>query len=238
MYRVARSASTLLPLVGLALLFSACQPQAPGRVNTSVSADQVSYYPSQSGLAWAYLKPEESLATVPYTVKIEGPASVQSRILTAVHFEGRGTERLYYREFDASGVKLWVEGAPEFYQFIYDTPVQEYPPENTLAVGKTWSGETTAKLVTREGERRIKYTYIFRVASKDKFKVGTVEYDTFLILRDNRLEYLDLSPADAAKPQFRPVVENQRIRFVPYVGEVQTREGLVLVDYNFKRKPQ
>jgi hypothetical protein len=227
----------LLKLLPLLVVVAACAPaRQPGTVSTSVSADEVSYYPSQSGLTWAYLKPGETENTAPYVVRIEGPSSYQSRVLTAMRFVGRGQERFYYRQFDASGVKLYGEGSPEFYQFIYDSPVQEYPAENTIVVGKTWNGETTAQLVTREGTRRIKYTYIMRVVSKEKFKIRDTEYDAFLILRDNRLEYLNLNAADAAKKEFQPIVESQRVRFVPYIGEIQTREGLVLVDYNFKRK--
>jgi hypothetical protein len=229
--------SKVLPVLGL-LALAACAPRAVDNVTTTVTADQVSYYPSQSGLAWSYLKPGEPLNTSPYIVRTEGPTSFRSKVLTAQRFVGRGQERFYYREFDATGVKLWGEGAPDFYQIIYDNPIQEYPEPNTLAVGKTWNGSTTAALETKEGTRRVRYTYIFKVVSKEKFKVRDTEYDTFLILRDNRLEYLDLSAADAVKPQFQPILESQRIRFVPFIGEVQTREGLVLVDYNFRARSQ
>ena len=225
-------------LIGLLLSVAACTPPAVQNVTTTVTSDQVSYYPSQSGLVWSYLKPGEPLDTAPYIVRIEGPTSYQSKVLTALRFIGRGQERFYYREFDQSGVKLWGEGSPEFYQITYDQPVQEYPPEATLAAGKTWTGSTTASLVTKEGTRRVRFTYISKVVIKEKFKVRDTEYDAFLILRDNRLEYLDLSAADAAKPQFQPILESQRIRFVPFIGEVETREGLVLVNYNFKAKPQ
>jgi hypothetical protein len=223
-----------LPLAAALLSLAACVPATPGNATATVTADQVSYYPSQSGLIWAYLKPGEPLNTAPYIVRIEGPSSYNAKVLTGMRFIGRGTERFYYREFDPTGVKLWGEGATDFYQFVYDQPVQEYPAENTLAIGKTWSGESTGKLVTKESTKRVKYTYIFRVVSKEKFKIRDTEYDAFLILRDNRLEYLDLTAAEAAKPEFRPVVESQRVRFVPFIGEVETREGLVLVDYNFK----
>jgi hypothetical protein len=46
-------------------------------------------------------------------------------------------------------------------------------------------------------------------------------------LRDNRL--------DAVDGKSEPVVEAQRIRFVPFIGEVRTREGLVLLSHNLKR---
>jgi hypothetical protein len=228
-----------LKFLPLLVLFAACAPApTPNAISTSVAADEVSYYPSQSGLTWAYLKPGESEATAPYVVRVEGPSSYQSRVLTAIRFVGRGTERFYYREFDNTGVKLWGEGSPDFYGIVYDRPVQEYPAESTIAVGKSWSGDTTAKLTTRQGVYNLRYTYTFRVVSKEKFKIRSTEYDTFLILRDSRLEYTGLSATDAAKPEFRPIVESQRIRFVPFIGEIQTREGLVLVDYNFKPKPK
>jgi len=228
----------ILPLIAVLLSVAACVPPAVQNVTTTVAADQVSYYPSQSGLVWSYLKPGEPLDTAPYIVRIEGPTSYQSKVLTALRFIGRGQERFYYREFDATGVKLWGEASPEFYQITYDQPVQEYPSEATLAVGKTWTGSTTAQLVTKEGTRKMRFTYISKVVTREKFKIRDTEYNAFLILRDNRLEYLDLTAAESAKPQFQPILESQRIRFVPYIGEVETREGLVLVNYNFKAKPQ
>jgi hypothetical protein len=224
----------VLALIGLA----ACAPRSVDNVTTTVTADQVSYYPSQSGTAWSYLKPGEPLNTAPYIVRTEGPTSFRSKVLTAQRFVGRGQDRYYYREFNASGVRLWGEGSPDFYEIVYDEPIQEYPAENTIAANKSWNGTTTATLTTKEGARRVRYTYIYKVVNKEKFKIRDVEYDAFLILRDNRLEYLDLSSADAVKPQFQPVLESQRIRFVPFIGEVETREGLVLVDYNFRARSQ
>jgi hypothetical protein len=215
-----------LILSGLTALLMACEPPPVSRVTTSVSGDQITYFPSQSGMVWKYLVANEKLDTVPYLVRVEGPLSLDGRVFTGIRFYGRGQDRVYYRTFDERGVQLHAELSDNFYKLVYDNPIQEYPPQKDVIVGKRWNGTTTA--VLSEGKlapRKIRITYQYSIVSKEKFRILEADYDAFLILRDTRVENLDGSGA---------VSEAQRIRFVPFIGEVQTREGLVLVDYSFR----
>jgi hypothetical protein len=215
-------------LIGLALLLAACAPKPPTSVGGTVTQTSVEFYPSQSGAIWQYLKEGERSDSPPYALKIEGPQSFNGRILTSMRFIGRGQDITYFRQFDETGVHLVSQGSTNFYELVYDQPVLEYPAKNDLVVGKSWSGTTLATFTPgKQAARQLRYTYQFRVLGKEKYKIGNVTYDAFLILRDNRLE--DLST------KAEPIIESQRIRFVPFIGEVQTREGLILIGYNFKK---
>lgn len=214
--------------LGVLLTLAACAPQPTRVTGQSGSGAGVAFYPSQSGAIWQYLKDGERSDSTPYVLRVEGPQSYNGRILTGMRFIGRGQDINYFRQFDERGVRLIAQGATNFYDLVYDDPILEYPPEKELVVGKTWSGVTTATLTqSRQAPQKLRVIYSFRVAAKEKYKVGDITYDAFLILRDNRLE--DLSG------RAEPSTESQRIRFVPYIGEVQSREGLVLVNYNFKK---
>jgi hypothetical protein len=214
--------------VGLLLVVVACAPSQSPTVGGQTTGGAVSFYPSQSGALWQYLKDGERADSTPYALRVEGPQSFNGRVLTQMRFLGRGQDIYYFRQFDERGVQLIAQGSKDFYELVYDTPVLEYPAQKEFVVGKTWSAVTFATLsIPKQSPQRLRYTYSFRVAAKEKYKVGATEYDAFLILRDNRLEAVD--------GKTEPVVEAQRIRFVPFIGEVQTREGLVLLSYNFKR---
>ncbi len=214
--------------LGLVLALAACAPQTPSRVTGQTGAGaNVAFYPSQSGAIWQYLKDGERNDSTPYTLRIEGPQSYNGRILTGMRFIGRGQDISYFRQFDERGVQLIAQGSANFYDLVYETPILEYPPQKDLVIGKTWSGTSNATLtIPKQSPQKLRYTYQFRVVAKEKYRVANTDYDAFLILRDNRLE--DLSGKSD------PVIESQRIRFVPFIGEVQSREGLVLINYNFK----
>jgi hypothetical protein len=214
--------------VVLLLWLGACAPAQPPTVGGQTAVGTSSFYPSQSGALWQYLKEGERADSTPYALRVEGPQSFNGRVLTGMRFVGRGQDIYYFRQFDERGVQLIAQGSKDFYELVYDTPVLEYPPQKELVVGKTWSAVVLATLtVPKQSPQRLRYTYSFRVAAKEKYKIGTTEYDAFLILRDNRL--------DAVDGKSEPVVEAQRIRFVPFIGEVRTREGLVLLSHNLKR---
>ncbi|MFN3267308.1 MAG: hypothetical protein ACK41E_10785 [Deinococcales bacterium] len=213
---------------GFLLMVVSCAPASPPTVGGQTTGGTVAFYPNQSGAVWQYLKDGERADSPPYQLRVEGPQSFNGRILTGMRFLGRGHDIYYYRQFDERGVQLISQGSTNFYELVYDTPVLEYPPQKELVVGKTWSAVTLVTLTqARQPAQRLRYTYSFRVAAKEKYKIGNTEYDAFLILRDNRLESVD--------GKTEPLIEAQRIRFVPFIGEVRTREGLVLVSYNFKR---
>jgi hypothetical protein len=218
-----------LAALGLVLALTACAPQPATRVTGQTgNGSSVAFYPSQSGAIWQYLKEGERADSTPYAVRVEGPQSYNGRILTGMRFIGRGQDISYYRQFDERGVQLIAQSAPNFYDLVYETPILEYPPSKELVIGRTWSGSTLATLtIPKQAVQRLRYTYQFRVVAKEKYRIANTDYDAFLILRDNRLEDVN-GKSD-------PIIESQRIRFVPFIGEVQTREGLVLISYNFKK---
>jgi hypothetical protein len=215
-----------LPLAAAAALaaLAACAPaveSSPPRVTSGVVAGEAGYYPAAAGLTWIYLPDGDPITAPPYTLRVEGPSVLDGETLTAVSFTGRGQKLVYYRSFDKDGVRLHARVAPQIVTEHYDPPIQEYPPSERLTLGATWGGETTVtqKVVTTGATTTAKLTYRYRVLADENFRVGDTTYKTLLINLSGTL------PGGAAL--------NETIRFVPRVGEVRTREGLVLVTRNF-----
>jgi hypothetical protein len=102
--------------------------------------------------------------------------------------------------------------------------MQEYPAENTLAVGARWGGVSrwekhilVNNRLTPTGAGSFEYTY--QVVGRIRVTVGAGAFEAWRIT-------LRIKPAQGD-------VENHEIWFVPGVGEVRTNEGLLLVDRNF-----
>ena len=220
--------SRRLALALLVAALAACAPAAappPPPIETGAVPGEVGFYPSASGLAWRYARTRADGTVVaneaPFELRVEGPASFQGQILTSVRFFGQGQEWLYYRDFSEAGVRLFGQVAPEFVTVTYDPPILEYPPQPRLSRGYSWGGETKVTYQPKNvPARTVTLTYLYRVLGEEKFRVGDAEYTTVIINLDQRLSTGDPVPS-------------QTIRFAPKIGEVRTREGLVLVGKNF-----
>jgi hypothetical protein len=219
-------------LIPMIVLLAACTPAVtPDPVGSVTQQSEIGYYPSNTGLTWQYLLEGETPGSIaPYELKVEGPQAVDSKVVTAFHFIGRGAERWYYRDFTKDGVFLVAEGTPNFYEVTYTPSVQEYPNQGRIIVGNTWSGVSSMKISTPQVKQQpATLTYQYRVLAQEKLEINKVTYDAFRISEDKRI---------ALGGGQKDLSESSLIWFVPKIGEIQ-RSNLndgkrILVARNFK----
>lgn len=219
----------LTPLLLIGLL-GACVPQANNPVpnpvpNTRIDSP-VAFYPVQVGLEWTYL-PENSAPTGPgYKLSIAGQTSFANQVVYRYTLAGLGKAREFYRQVDASGVRLLgYLDIPTNITMRFDPPIQEYPPSSNLTVGARWGGLSrySATLTvdgksTPYGEGSFEYTYT--VLGRSTVRVFDNAYDVLRIALERRPTSGD--------------IERAEVWFVPNVGEIRTQEGLQLLGKNFK----
>jgi hypothetical protein len=222
----------ILKLIPMVLLLAACVPPAKvDPVESVTQQNEIAYYPSSTGLVWQYLlEGEVPGSVVPYELKVEGPQAIDSKVVTAFHFVGRGAERWYYRDFNKDGVFLVAEGTPNFYEVTYTPSVQEYPNQGRIIVGNSWNGISRMKISTPQVKNReATLTYQYRVLAQEKLEINKVSYEAFRISEDKRI---------ALGGTEKDLTESTLIWFVPKIGEIQ-RSNLsdgkrILVARNFK----
>jgi len=106
----------------------------------------------------------------------------------------------------------------------FNPPMQEYPAAASLLVGARWGGTTRmqSELIV-DGKKfpqaETSFEYSYSVLGKSVVNLPAGSFEVYRI----RLEIKN--------PQSK---EEYEIWFVPGVGEVKTREGLQLVERNFK----
>ncbi|MFN3392822.1 MAG: hypothetical protein ACK40N_13805 [Meiothermus ruber] len=222
-------------LVPVLLLLAACAPRASEpQTNTAIIQGQVGFYPSQPGLDWVYLPPRASIGDPPVRLSVIGPTPFEGQPVIRFRLSGRGLERSYYRQIDASGVRLLgIEDFDRLQVARYTPAIQEYPPQASLAVGARWGGQTREVIelrannqITRVSDRVLEYTYT--VLGKSNVTVPAGSFEVFRI----GLEY-----RDPRNPSLRETFE---LWFFPGVGEIYSsvnfsdQGGLSLIDRNFK----
>ena len=212
-------------LIALLLLLAACAPapKAPPEAEARYEGP-VSFYPKETGLAWRYLPEGLPLSDPAYVLKIQGLGSFEGTPGVRFRFFGRGQDRVYYRQFGEWGVKLLgYEERISQSRVEFDPAFLEYPPEALMQVGKRWGGKSRVKsyfiLPTGiEKQADITLEYEFEVLRRQRVEVPAGEFEAFVIRFSAR-------GGDEA-------IESE-LWFVPHVGEVRTREGLLLIDKNF-----
>ncbi len=217
------------------LLLVACAPRpTEPQTNTPLIQGAVGFYPSQPGLDWVYLPPRASIGDPPVRLSVIGPTTFEGQPVIRYRLSGRGLERSYYRQVDASGVRLLgIEDFDRLQVARYTPPIQEYPPQASLAVGARWGGQTREVIelrsnnqVTRVSDRMLEYTY--SVLGKSNVSVPAGSFEVFRI----GLEFRD--------PRNPALRENFELWFFPGVGEIfssvnfSDQGGLSLIDRNFK----
>jgi hypothetical protein len=221
-------AKTLLPLLVLSVTLLACVPtQEPTKppkppVESGVVGGQTSFYPNAAGLSWLYIKDSVSADAPKYKLEILGPSLFHGRTLTAIRFVGNASDQTYFREFSSGGVKLYGFSISQTGDVTFEPAIQEYPAQNDLKIGATWGGETTVtepNLADPTKPKSYKISYIYTVLARQQFKVAEQVYDTFRIAFES-----------VTSPTQRLT---QTIHFTPNVGEVRTKEGLLLLGKNF-----
>jgi hypothetical protein len=221
-------AKTILPMLilsfGLLSCFPTQEPTKPPKppVESGVVGGKSSFYPNEAGLTWQYIKESTSADAPKYKLEILGPSLFHGRTLTAIRFVGNASDQTYYREFSSTGVKYYGFSIAQTGDVTFDPPIQEYPAADELKIGAIWGGETTVtepNLADPSKPKSYKISYTYTVLARQQFKVAEKVYDTY------RIAYEVIS-----SPTQR---STQTIHFTPSVGEVRTKEGLLLLDKNF-----
>ncbi len=209
----------------LLVLLAACAPapQTPPPAEARVEGP-VSFYPKETGLAWHYLPEGLPLDAPRYTLRVEGLGSFEGTPGLRYRFFGRGQDRVYYRQTGDDGVKLLgYEERITLSRVEFDPPFLEYPPKSLLQVGYQWGGKSRVKSyfalpsgIVKQAELTLDYR--FEVLARREVEVPAGRF----------LAYVIRFSAKGGEE----AIESE-LWFVPHVGEVRTREGLVLIDKNF-----
>lgn len=208
-------------LLALAALLFACAPQVAPRARPEFK--EVGFYPALPGLEWIYVPEGEAVTSPPYRVRVEGPASFSGQEALRFYAGGRGEERRYYRRVDR-GVRLLGFEDPSA-RVVFTPPILEYPPEEVLEVGYRYGGETQVKVElllpsgTPEPLRQGRLSYTMEVLERREVRVPAGVFQVYRI----RQVYKD----ERGETPYE-------VWFAPYVGEVRTREGRILVETNFR----
>lgn len=227
------------PLLALAVTlalasFTACAPsteegEAEGRTEPT---GPLSYVPTETGAAWAYLPNGAPLSDPRMTVTVEGPTVLDGNVVTAWHQVGRGFDVTYYRRHDEEGTFLVREERPGTI-LTFDPPIRELP-SGPLRVGETWSGETTATLRFPEAEatnrrQELDIQWVTTVVDRRTVDVVAGEFEVFVLNFTSRTTDEDGDVVDEL---------TQETWFSPYLGEVRTENGFVLVESNLQGLPR
>jgi hypothetical protein len=221
-------AKTILPILilsfGLLSCFPTQEPAKPPKppVESGVVGGETSFYPNAAGLTWQYIKESTSADAPKYKLEVLGPSLFHGKTLTAIRFVGNASDQTYYREFSSTGVKYYGFSIAQTGDVTFQPAIQEYPAANELKIGAIWGGETTVtepNLADPSKPKSYKISYTYTVLARQQFKVAEKVYDTY------RIAYEVIS-----SPTQR---STQTIHFTPSVGEVRTKEGLLLLGKNF-----
>lgn len=225
--RVSATRLLLAPLALVPLVLASCAPRAtePGRAVATTAVSAVSYYPSQTGLSWAYLPEGEPLNASAYALTTQGATLFGDAVTVAFRFVGRGADQTSYRQFREDGQYLLGFTKPGL--LVSLTPAwREYPAADSFRVGLAWSGDSAVQVVqdgkvVTEGRVRYRYTVLERRA----VALPTGErLDVWVINRQIDGENGGLFPTSS-----------QELWFAPYLGEVRTPEGLLQIGRSYAR---
>jgi len=221
-------------LILASLLLFACAPATEGeRVSVEEFTGPLSYYPRETGAAWEYLPDNARLDETPIVQRVEGPTVIDGDVWISWHMTGRGLDVSWFRQYRSAGVFLKREQRPGTI-ITFDPPIQEFPTENSLRVGLTWNGVTTAKLffpdATADNQRReIQTEYRYTVVDRRSVTLAAGTFEVFVI------NFITRTVGDQGETtdEFR-----QELWFSPFVGEVRTENDFFLVGANFLEKPE
>lgn len=211
------------PLAILSLL-AACAPAPAERVSVVQTTRPPTYYPHPTGAFWRYL-PEGEAEDVPALVQqVEGPTVIGGERLTAWRATGRGLETRTYRDYRESGVYIARETGPGYVTTI-SPPIREWPQAGTLRVGSSWGGEAVATVTFTEADAQeeVRLEYRFEVVDERSIETTAGAFEVFVIAFESRSYGPDRQTEETLR---------QEVWFTPFVGEVRTDNGLVLVETN------
>ncbi len=214
-----------LPLL-LLLALAACAPQqtAPHQLVVREQTP-VAFYPHNIGIFWIYLPQTDPSDYPKFRLSVLGPGQFGNASATKFRFSGRGQERIYYRRYGINGVELLgFEEKITLTKVTFKPPILEYPPEKLLQPGYVWGGRSVAdsEFVLPSGNQKqadISIDYRYRVKGESEVQVPAGVFKALVI---------ELKVTDNKGNK-----TTQEIWFVPHVGEVRTKEGLVLIEKGF-----
>lgn len=211
-------------LAALALGLAACAPrtQDPGKATATTSVSTVSFYPSQSGLKWSYIPEGDSLNQPPYTLSALGPTIFGDQAAFAFQLSGRGADQTWYRAVNDAGILLYGFTKPGLTVSL-TPPWREAPAASAWKVGLMWQGQSQVSViadgkVVQQGSARYSYT----VTDQRSVTVNGQSYRVWVVNRQISDDLGGLFPP------------SQESWFAPFVGDVRTPEGLLLVGKNYK----
>ncbi len=215
-------------LIALGLL-TACTPATnQKKVEVKQLSEAVSYYPHEVGASWTYLEPGETTDASPVVTLVQGPTVVDGDLWIETHQAGRGLDIRWFRQYRPDGVYLLKELRPGM-EVSFDPPLQEMPAENTLRVGSTWTGQSTATIFYPEAKgnqqtQTYAFDYTYTVVDQRPVNSQAGDFDVYVINMVARM-------TDEAGSKVDEVT--QAFWFSPFIGEVMTENGYVLVNKNF-----
>jgi len=217
-----------LLLLALLLLIGACAPQqtAPPEEPTYPRVQgPVDFYPHSIGIYWIYLPQGDPPDYPKYRLSVLGPGQWDKQTATQERFSGRGQERIYFRRYSEAGVELLgFKEQITLTKVSFNPPMLEYPPEELLRPGYRWGGRsvTSSVFLLPSGNMQqatLTIDYNYEVKGIKQVQVPAGLFDAYVI---------ELTVTDDKGNQ-----TVQEIWFVPHVGEVRTREGLLLIEKSF-----
>lgn len=208
----------------LLALLAACAPAAAPRVSVTQLTEAPTYYPHPTGAVWRYLAEGEPQDAAPLAQGVEGPTIVEGRPLVAWRTAGRGVETRTYRDYRETGVYIPRETGPGYITTI-TPPIQEWPRAGTLRVGLSWGGEATATVAFTEASEQetVRLEYRYEVVDLRPVTTTAGTFEVYVVAFESR----SLSPSGETQEELR-----QEIWFTPFVGEIRTETGLVLLETN------
>jgi hypothetical protein len=212
----------------LAGLLVGCAPSAQisGQATASVAVHRVNFYPDQNGLRWLYLKRGSPLSAPAYQLSSEGPTIFNGLEVRVFRLYGNGADRRWYRQISGRGVYLEGFSLPGVVVEL-SPPWEEDPPVADWKVGYTWSGSTHLTLISSgKTVQTLIVDYRYTVLEKRTVSVAGKSYRVWVVDRE-------ISSSNTAV--FPPT--SKELWFAPYVGNVKSADGLLLVAKNFQVRP-
>lgn len=162
---------------------------------------------------------------LPYNYSNLGRTIFNNKNVEAAVMRGRGAEQTWYRTYNSKGVNLHGFSKPGA-MLILDPPLLEAPAEKAWRVGLIWQGKSNFKLFDDNGEIQSEGNMNYKYVVQDRRVVTTPagKFRVWMVTRQMNDSVGGMFPA------------TQQYWFAPYIGEIKTAEGLLLVDRNFKSK--
>lgn len=212
-------------LLSALLMLGACAPrqqvQLPAQAQARTAIRSASFYPDSAGMQWTYI-PENEASSDPYTLQALGQSLFGASQVQATQLKGRGAQQTWYRQTSDAGQRLLGFSKPGVVVTL--TPsLPEYPAASALGLGATWSGSSKVSVRAEDGRllQSGTVTALYKVLEQRQVTVNKQSYTVWVISRQMNDDLGSLFPA------------SQSIWFTPYVGEVRTAEGLLLMGRNF-----